>query len=88
MDAQTILKKIEILPENLQLQIVDYIDFLITKYLKTEKQNLQNETDFILTDDIKKILDYRIAHHEKNKHKAKSAEEVLNEMAKKYNYEL
>lgn len=88
MEAHIIINKIEFLPENIQQQIVDYIDFLTAKYLKILDKDAEDETDFVLTNDIKAMLDQSIAHHEKNLHKAKPAKEVLNNIAKKYNYEL
>ena len=88
MDTHVIINKIEFLPENIQQQIVDYINFLTDKYLKILDKNTKDETDFILTNDIKAMLDQSIAHHEKNLYKAKPAEEVLNNIAKKYNYVL
>jgi len=88
MEAQLILNKVELLPERFQQQIVDYIDFLTERYLNFKRVEVQQETDFILTDEIKEILDYRIAHHEANENKAEPAMDALNNIAKKFKYEL
>ena len=88
MNTQLIIDKIELLPENIQQQIVDYIDFLTNKYLKTLKTELEANENTELSDELKDLLDKRIAHHEKNKFKAKDAMDVLNDIAQKYGYEL
>ncbi len=88
MDTQLIIDKIELLPENIQQQIIDYIDFLTNKYLKTVKNELESDEDIELSNEIKELLDKRIAHHEQNKYKAKDAMDVLNDIAQKYGYEL
>ena len=87
METLAIANKIDLLPEIIQQQLVDYIDFLTQRHTTVEKGAMQKD-DFVLTDELKDVFDYRLAHHKKNKHKAKPAEEVINNLAKKYNYEL
>ena len=88
MEAQIIISKFEMLPESVQQQIVDYVDFLTDKYLKILHKKPKKNNDFVLTDEIKDLLNESILHHDKNPEKAKTAEEVLTYIAKKYDYEL
>lgn len=87
METQKFIEKIEILPESLQSQLNDYIDFLILKYIRIIDKE-KKEDDFQLTHKLKKILDESLVHHENNQTKAKSGTEVLNSIAKKYGYEI
>ena len=92
MNTHIAIKKLKTLPDNLQLQIFDYIDFLCFKHFEMsnyEKEtNQDNQNNFILTDDVKSFLDKRIAMHEANPQNVKPWEEVINRIAKKHNYEL
>ncbi len=76
--------KIEFLPDNVKQQVVDYIDFL-TDRLAIINKGLKNENKFVLTNEIREVLDHSIAHHEAYPHKAKTADEVFKNIAKKYN---
>lgn len=89
MDSKIILNKFELLPEHVQFQVLDYIDFLASRYLKSVAKELNNnEKEVELSEELKELLDKRVEHHEKNKYKAKSATDVLNDIAKEYGYEL
>ena len=85
MEAQLIMNKIEFLPDNVKQQVVDYIDFLTDRYLAIINKGLKNENEFVLTNEIREVLDHSIAHHEAYPHKAKTADEVFKNIAKKYN---
>ena len=88
MDTNLILDRLELLPENLQQQVIDYVDFITSRYLKELVEDIENEKEIELTDKLKKLLDDRVKHHEQNKYKAKPAMSVLNDIAQKYGYEL
>ncbi len=88
MKTEVILDKIKLLPENLQQQVMDYVDFITNKYLKELVSDVENETDLEINDSLKELLDNRVEHHELNKYKAKSAMDVINDIAQKYGYEL
>ncbi len=84
MEADLILSKMELLPEVLRIQVIDYIDFLTNRYISEDIETFEDE----LTDEMKIFLDERIAYHNENPEKAMSGDEFLNKMAQKYNYEL
>ena len=71
-------------PEELQLQVLDYIDFLINRYKIYDNENLQEE----LSTEIKELLDKRIADYKKNPHKVKTWQEIEDRLLKKHKYVL
>ncbi len=91
MKTEIVIEKFQKLPASLQLQVNDYIDFLIVRYsdlAAITNQEEEQEEEFELTDKIKNLLDQRITLHEVNPDKVKPWKEVLTNIAKKYNYEL
>jgi len=88
MDAKQLIKKIEVLPESIQFQVNDYIDFLLVRYLSTLNKIEEVENDFTLTDEQRQLLDESEMHHSKNVDKAKSGFEFLDSIANKYDYEI
>lgn len=84
MQTSALLHKIEILPEHLQNQVLDYIEFLTSKYLYEQ----DNDSDFELTREMKSLLDESIIHHENHPEKALPANEVIEKLSAKYNYGL
>ncbi len=84
MNAELVIQRFNILPENLQFQVSEYIEFLINRYKSTsliESKKIKEDED--LTPEIKKMLDERIFNYEKNPKKAKSWEEVEQQLMKK-----
>jgi len=84
MDSELILQRFNTIPEDLQLQVLDYIDFLISRYKICDKENLQEEP----SPEIKELLDKRIADYEKNPHKVKTWQEIEDRLLKKHKYAL
>ncbi len=84
MNSELILQKFNTIPEELQFQVLDYIDFLISRYKIYDKESLQDEP----TPEIKELLDKRIAEYEKNPHKVKTWQEIEERLLKKHNYAL
>lgn len=82
MNAELILQKINTIPEHLQFQVLDYIDFLISRYETKDEKRQEKE----ITSEIKALLDERIAEYEKNPHKVKSWKEIEERLLKKHNY--
>ena len=85
MNAEIIIQKFNILPENLQNQVSDYIEFLANKYLDNSKtgndvNELPLETRQILNDCLNDYL--------KNPGKVKTWEQVENEIVQEHGYEL
>ena len=84
MNSDLLLQRFNTIPEELQLQVLDYIDFLIIRYKIYDKENLQEE----LSPEIKELLDKRIADYEKNPHKVKAWQEIEDRLLKKHKYAL
>ena len=76
MDLELILERLALLPENLQFQVAEYIDFLL----------LNMEQEEPISAEIRALLDERIANHEKNPDNVKSWEEIEARLLKKSNY--
>ncbi len=84
MNSDLLLQRFNTIPEELQLQVLDYIDFLINRYKIYDNENPQEE----LSPEIKDLLDKRIADYEKNPHKVKSWQEIEDRLLKKHKYAL
>jgi len=84
MNSELLLQRFNTIPEDLQLQVLDYIDFLINRYKIHDKENPQEE----LSPEIKELLDKRIADFEKNPHKVKPWQEIEDRLLKKHKYAL
>jgi len=80
MNPGAIMERLNILPEMLQHQVTDYIEFLISRY--------QADTDNIeeLSSEIKDLLDNRLAEYEENPNDVVSWQNVKNQFNKKHNY--
>ena len=86
MNSNIALERFELLPESIQLQVVDYIDFLLDKYLSESGENLDNNIE--IDEETKKLLDQRVALHNSDPSKAQHWEKTLETIAEKFNYEL
>jgi len=86
MNSNIVLERFELLPESIKLQVVDYIDFLLDKYLLETEENLGNDIE--LDEETKKLLDQRIALHNSDPSKAQQWEKTLETISEKFNYEL
>ena len=75
MNTELVLQRFTSLPENLQFQVSEYIDFL-----------LYNTEEGPISAEIKALLDERIANYKKNPHKVKSWQEIEDRLMKKYEY--
>lgn len=71
----TFAEKINHLPNHLQDDVEQYVDFLIKKYFLEET---------ILSEDVQKNLDERKKDYLKNKDKSLTVSELKNEMRVKY----
>jgi hypothetical protein len=85
MNGDLLIQRFNTLPENLQLLVFGYVDFLFESYNKfiVKKENTENEE---ITQELKDLLDERIANYEKNPHKIKTWEEIEERLLKKYKY--
>ena len=83
-----LVERFNILPFIIQEQVLDYIDFLSTKYTENQQnktiQNLEDE----ISPEIKELLKNRIEDHKRNPQNAVTWEEVENQYEKEYGYEI
>jgi Na+/phosphate symporter len=75
METTVLQEKLASLPEEIQQQVVDYVDFLVQKY--------QNEVS-PLTDAEKQTLEQRYQAYQHNPSKVEDLEKVKNRLLKKY----
>ncbi len=75
METIVLQEKLSSLPEELQRQVADYVDFIVQKY--------QNEVS-PLSDAEKQTLERRYQAYQQNASKAEDLEEVKNRLLKKY----
>jgi len=83
MENELIISKFSILPIDLQSQVFDYIDFLVSKYkdrVLLEKEELPNY--------IKEELDKSKAAYLQNPQKVKSFEQIEKEIIAEHGYNL
>jgi len=85
MTTDILIQRFTILLENLQTQVIDFIDFLTEKYV-TDLAEINEEKQEEISQEIKDLLDSRIANYEKNPQNVKSWEEIEKRLLKKYNY--
>lgn len=81
MNTQLVIDKFQLLPDEIQGQVLDYLDFLIHKYAAEKGLNKIKKEE--LAPETKELLDKRIAKHKKNPHKAKPWNEVENRLLNK-----
>ncbi len=83
-----ILERFNILPITIQAQVLDYIDFLSTKYAEDlQSKTIQNLEDEI-SPEIKELLKNRIEDHKQNTQNAVTWDEVEKQYEKEYGYEI
>lgn len=75
METTVLQEKIASLPEEIQQQVVDYIDFLVDRYQREISP---------LTDAEKQTLEQRYQAYQNNPSEAQDLEEVKNRLLKKY----
>ncbi len=83
MDTELIAQKLRTLPEILQIQVFDYIEFLINKYQASV--NYSDEAE-ILNIEKKQILEDCWNNYLKFPHKVKTWEQVENEIIQENGY--
>lgn len=92
MDKQTIVNQLDLLPEQLQLEVYDFIEFLTMKYLEDGtgkdfdlfRQSWDDNEE--LSDEVKALLDERIAAYKENPESGSTWEEVEDRLCKKYGW--
>jgi hypothetical protein len=75
MGSNSLQDKVAGLPDFVQQQIADYIDFLVQKYQKTENSLSQAE---------KQVLEERYVAYSKNPGQATELDDVMNRLTRKY----
>jgi hypothetical protein len=85
MNAELVIENFISLPENLQQQVADYIEFLSSRYKKEiTKKNEQEE----LSPEMKRMLMERQEEYHKNPQNVVTWDEIEEKFEKKYGYEI
>lgn len=84
MDKELFIERFSLLPEELQFQVYDYIEFLINRYSLKTKYDKQDE----ISQELKNLLNDRIAKYEKNPENIKTWDEIEDRLMKKYSNEV
>ena len=87
MNKQTITDQLALLPEHLQREVYDFIEFLTMKYFEDGTGEYFDDNEE-LSDELKAFLDERIAAHRANPEGASKAEDFHEEIKKKYGFKL
>jgi len=85
MDTNLLIERFNILPDNLQIQVSDYIEFLANKYLESYK-TIQSQS--ALSSETIQVLEDSWNNYLKNPSKVKKWEEIENEIIQEHGYEL
>jgi len=88
MNPDHLLKRLSLLPENLQLQVLDYIEFLINRYSVQSEGELEEYENEELSPELKALLEERLADYKKNPQDVVTWDEVKAKFNKKYGYAL
>lgn len=84
MDKELFITRFSLLPEELQFQVYDYIEFLINRYSIKTPYDKQDE----ISQELKILLNDRIAKYEKNPKNIKTWDEIEERLLKKYSNEV
>jgi len=85
MDTNLLIERFNILPENLQIQVSDYIEFLANKYLESYKTI---KSQLPLSAETMQVLEESWNNYLKSPTKVKTWEELENEIIQEHGYEL
>ena len=80
------INKLLLLPEDVQRQALDYIDSLYSKYALPVDQLEESVDDEEIPQELKDLLNERLAAHERNPENAKPWDEVKQKFEFKYGY--
>ena len=86
MNSELLLQRFNILPENLQVLVFGYVDYLLESYKKISLHETQAQVKDEITPEIKALLDKRITEYEKNPQNIVTWDEVKTKFNKKYGY--
>ena len=90
MNTEIALQQLTALPENMQSQVVDYIEFLFDKYIissKVEKVIDRNqEYEEELSPELKVFLEERLDDYIRNPEKVMQWQDMEARLLRKYNY--
>lgn len=85
MDTELIVQKIQVLPESIQIQVFDYIEFLIKKHQISVNNSEETE---ILNIETKQVLEDCWDNYLKFPDKVKPWEQIEKEIIQENNYDL
>jgi len=85
MDTNLLMERFNILPDSLQIQVYDYIEFLANKYLESYKTIPPQSP---LPSETMQVLEESWNNYLKSPSKVKTWEEIENEIIQEHGYEL
>lgn len=87
---ENLLKNLNYFQKNRQQEVLDFLDFVFERFLDEleEKDNNQteNEEAFIVTDELREFLNYRLKQAKLHRDKAITSEEFDKKIKEKYNW--
>jgi len=89
MNTELAFQKFNDLPENLQFQVLDYMEFLFAKYSTAQKISTNEnseKSDEELTPELKQFLEKRLENYRKNPEKVIPWEEMEKKLIDKFGY--
>lgn len=86
MNAETLVERFKLLPNDMQLFVFDYIEFLLSRCSKTSTISQPQTTDNEISAEIKLLLDERIAEYEENPQNVVTWDDVKEKFNKKHGY--
>ena len=84
MKNELVLEQFNTFPVSLQKQVIDFMNFLSSKYIHKPINNSDDE----ISQDTKDLLLSRIKNHNKNPQKAVTWENIEKKYEEKYGYEI
>jgi len=78
---QIVMNRLKVLPEHLQKQVLDYLELIIVNFSKTGKNK---ESDYVLTEEQKKILNERHEKYKDDPFSGENWDQAKNNLLEKY----
>ncbi|MEM7184600.1 MAG: hypothetical protein AAF518_27135 [Spirochaetota bacterium] len=87
---ENLLRKFELLSKTRQQEVIDFLDFVFERFLdeieENDKKPIENEEDFVVTEELREFLNYRLKRASLHRDKAITSEEFDKKIKEKYNW--
>ena len=88
MTQLVLIQKIQQLPDPIQSHVLEYLEFVFSKYLPELPLEVRDPNDYELSEEGKRILDQRIKNHEANPDKAMTWDQYKQKLKEERGYDL